>query len=78
MKINLETPKKVIIQEEKSEMINQLTIARIIDSPTQKTVKCIFIEMSETVTLWEGDTYTAIGQWTDADVIIRLNELYNA
>ena len=29
------------------------------------------------VVLWEGETYTAIGQWTDADIKERLEQLYN-
>lgn len=28
------------------------------------------------VYIWQGDEYDAIGQWTDLDVQIRLNELY--
>jgi hypothetical protein len=34
-------------------------------------------EFTGKITLWEGDAYTAIGQWTDTDVEGRLLEIYN-
>lgn len=29
------------------------------------------------LTLWEGDTYDTIGQWTDTDVDNRITEIFN-
>jgi hypothetical protein len=28
------------------------------------------------IVLWSGDEYTAIGQWTDSDVLAKLEELF--
>lgn len=77
MKINLKKPKKVIIQEEKSKQVTELTASRLIDFPQLKIVRCLISELNEDIVLWEGESYDAIGQWTDDDVINRLNELYN-
>jgi hypothetical protein len=76
MKINLENPKKVVLQEEKSKTISTITIERIVDLPKKKLVRCFIEELDEPVALWEGAAYDAIGQWTDADVEARLTALY--
>jgi hypothetical protein len=78
MQINLNAPKKIVLQEEKSVTINSLTITRVVDLPKQKVVRCFCEELEEAVILWEGADYDAAGQWTDADVQARLNTLYNS
>ena len=77
MNINLNNPKKIVLQEEKSKTVSTLTVNRIVDLPKQKVVRCFIEELEEPIVLWKGDAYDAIGQWTDADVTNRLNELYN-
>jgi hypothetical protein len=77
MEINLNTPKKVVLQEEKSKDITKLTVVRVVDLPKQKTVRCFCEELDEAIVLWEGDAYDSIGQWTDSDVVNRLSELYS-
>jgi hypothetical protein len=78
MNITLTNPKKVVLQEEKSKTISSLTVNRVVDLPKQKMVRVFIEELDEPVTLWEGAAYDAAGQWTDADVIVRLTALYNA
>jgi hypothetical protein len=77
MQINLQNPKKVVLQEEKSKTISTITIERIVDLPKKKMVRCFIEELGEPVVLWEGAAYDAAGQWTDADVQARLTELYS-
>ncbi len=76
MEINLNTPKKIVLQEEKSKDITKLTVVRVVDLPQQKLVRCFCEELDEAVVLWEGAAYDSIGQWTDSDVVTRLSELY--
>jgi len=76
MQINLQNPKKVVLQEEKSKTISTITIERIVDLPSAKIVRCFVKELDEPVVLWEGAAYDAAGQWTDADVAARLTALY--
>lgn len=77
MQINLQNPKKVVLQEEKSKNVSTLTVARIVDLPKKKVVRAFIEELDEPVVLWEGAAYDAIGQWTDANVEARLTELYS-
>jgi hypothetical protein len=78
MNITLNTPKKIVLQEEKSKTVTSLTVNRVVDLPKQKIVRCFIEELDDAIVLWEGAAYDAAGQWTDADVAARLNELYNA
>ena len=77
MQINLQTPKKVVLQEEKSKTVNTLTVVRVVDLPKKKMVRCFVEELEQPIVLWEGDAYDAIGQWTDVQVEARLVELYS-
>lgn len=78
MEINLNAPKKIVLQEEKSKTISKLTVNRVVDLPKQKVVRCFVEELDEPVVLWEGAAYDAAGQWSDADVQARLTDLYSA
>jgi hypothetical protein len=77
MNITLSAPKKIVLQEEKSKTISTITVQRVVDLPKQKTVKVFITELDEPVVLWEGDAYDAAGQWTDADVIAKLTQMYS-
>lgn len=77
MEIQLNSPKKIVLQEEKSKNIDKLTVVRVVDLPKQKVVRCFCEEVDDAIVLWEGDVYDAIGQWTDVDVQNRLAELYS-
>jgi hypothetical protein len=76
MNITLSTPKKIVLQEEQSKTISTITVQRVVDLPKQKVVKVFISELDEPITLWEGAAYDAAGQWTDADVLAKLTELY--
>lgn len=77
MQINLQNPKKVVLQEEKSKTVNTLTVVRVVDLPKKKIVRCFVEELDQPIVLWEGAAYDAIGQWTDSNVEARLAELYS-
>lgn len=78
MKITLNDPKKVVLQEEKSKTVSTLTVQRVVDLPKKKVVRVFVEELEEPIVLWEGEAYDAIGQWTDSDVQAKLTELYTA
>jgi hypothetical protein len=78
MSITLNSPKKIVLQEEKSKTVSTLTVNRVVDLPKQKMVRCFIEELDDAIVLWEGAAYDAAGQWTDADVEARLIELYNS
>jgi hypothetical protein len=77
MIINLTQPHTVTIQEAKTRTINTLTVNRMVDLPSQKIVRVFIEESPEAITLWEGDAYDNIGQWTDQNVAERLVEIFN-
>jgi hypothetical protein len=76
MQIIFNSPKKVVIFPEVKNSITQITVREMVDSPERKSVYAITNEVGR-VLLWSGADYDAIGQWTDQDVINRLNQLYN-
>ncbi len=77
MKITLQNPKKVVLQEEKSKTVSTLTVTRVVDLPKKKVARAFVEELDGPITLWEGAAYDAAGQWTDTDVQNRLVELYS-
>jgi len=56
--------------------INKLEIFSVIDEPSNKKVTALLKHFGK-ITLWEGDAYDEIGQWTDDDVKQRLIEIYS-
>lgn len=68
---------EVTFNNPKNPQIASLTVKRLVDKPEKKTVVAIVKEQKGKIALWEGAAYDAIGQWTDSDVVARLNELYN-
>ena len=75
MKITFETPKEVVIIKELKRTIEELTIEEVVDNNSRKEVKAYTQELG-IVVLWEGEAYDKIGQWTNANVIKRIKELY--
>jgi hypothetical protein len=75
MEITFNTPKEITIRERQSSVVDKIEILQLVDMPTNKIVVAITREVGR-ITLWEGDAYDTIGQWTDQDVINRINELY--
>jgi hypothetical protein len=74
MKVILDTQKEVVVVKEIKKTITELTILELKDSPEQKKVQA-FVQELGLVTLWQGEEYDAIGQWTDTDVINKLKSL---
>lgn len=75
MEVIITPPKDVIVIQERTRTISQVTIIELIDNPTKKTVVAKTSEVGS-LTLWQNAEYDAIGQWTDADVQTRIRELY--
>ena len=75
MTITFEKPKEVVVVKELKLTINELTIEEVVDNSERKEVRAYSKELG-IITLWEGAAYDAIGQWTDADVVARIKEIY--
>lgn len=76
MKITFETPKEIVVVQELKRTFEELTIEEVVDNPSRKEVKAFTRELGQLI-LWQNEEYDAIGQWTDADVVTRVNELLN-
>lgn len=74
MKITLDTQKDLVIVKEVKKVITEITILELRDMPETKTVQAVTVEMG-IITLWQGEEYDAIGQWTDQDVINKIKSL---
>lgn len=77
MEIQLSQPTDVVIVKERKTTIEKITVLEILDNPNKKTVIAKTVELGAIV-LWKDADYDAIGQWTDTDVINKINELYNS
>ena len=74
----LSKPLTLIIKPAITETFDSIVVNQITDFPDQKLVIANINSINFNVTLWEGDAYDAIGEWTNADVERRLTELYSA
>mgnify|MGYP001256689758 FL=1 len=77
MEIQLSNPKDVVIVKEQKKTIEKVTVLEIVDLPSRKQVIAKTQELGSVI-LWKDAEYDAIGQWTDTDVVNKLNELYNS
>jgi hypothetical protein len=75
MEIVFDTPKQIVTTPEVKKEVSSLNIMFITDMPDRKIVYAVTSDRIN-ITLWEGESYDAIGQWTDADVVNRINEIY--
>jgi len=75
MKITFDTAKEIVVVQELKRTIEEITIEEVVDNNSRKEVKAYTKELGILV-LWTGDAYDAIGEWTDADVVARVKELY--
>jgi len=75
MEIVFDTPKQIVTTPEVKKEVSSLNIMFITDMPDRKIVHAVTSDRIN-ITLWEGEDYDAIGQWTDADVVNRINEIY--
>jgi ABC-type sugar transport system ATPase subunit len=75
MEIIFDQPRNIVIVQQQASTYDRLHVIEMMDYPLQKIVKAVIMEIGEVV-LWQEDDYDTIGQWTDQDVINRINELY--
>lgn len=75
MKVPLTNP--ISVKERVTRQVQEANILSFNDNPDQRLVACNFTVGSEQrhAVLWEGDAYTAIGQYTDAQICARLDEI---
>ncbi len=76
MEINLNKEIEEVIVPARTKKTSKITVAYIIDNPDKKVVTACSKEIGNIV-LWEGEAYDTIGQWTDTDVINKINQIYN-
>ena len=74
MKITFVNPKEVVVVKEVKRTLTELTVEEITDNSSRKEVKAFTLELGM-LTLWSGDQYDTIGQWTDADAQARILEI---
>lgn len=70
----------VITREEVVIPTNRISIDSVTDDGQKVYAKVSFFSSTgivRVITLWEGDDYVNIGQWTDNDVNNRVKELLN-
>lgn len=72
----LTIPEKIINVPPRTKTLSSITITSMLDEPTQKRITVKTVELGNII-LWQGDSYDAIGQWTDQDVLNRIKEIYN-
>ena len=77
--VTLPESRPIIIPPIENVVSDKIEIESVVDQYTEKRVIAyIKVALGRTVLiiLWEGAAYDAIGQWTDADVIARIQEIY--
>lgn len=77
MEIQLLQPKDIVVIKEVKTTIDKITVMELLDNPDKKQVIAKTKELG-VVVLWKNADYDAIGQWTDTDVVNKINELYNS
>lgn len=76
MEITFASSKTIITVPQVTKTVNSIKIYQLIDQPDIKRVTAFTNEVGRVV-LWDGAAYDAIGQWTDTDVVNRINEIYS-
>jgi len=66
---------EVVVVPQETVKLSTLTIERTVDLSAEKKVKVFIQELRQPITLWEGEEYDKIGQWTDVDVKDKLLSL---
>lgn len=77
MNIELSSPRDIVVVKERKRTVSSITVTEMIDKPIDRKVIAMTVELGGII-LWEGDAYDTIGQWTDIDVVNRINEMYNS
>lgn len=77
IQVVLDNPYTIVTVPQKTATTSTITVRSMIDDPINKKVT-INTEEFGSLIIWEGIEYDNAGQWTDQDVIDRINELYNS
>ena len=75
MKIQLNPAKQIVVVAEQTKEFSELEVLYVIDKPSRKEVVANIKNVGNVV-LWKDAEYDAIGQWTDSDVVTKLNQIY--
>jgi hypothetical protein len=73
--VEFDSPKVVSRIPEQVITSEKIVIREMVDNPMMKTVTIITDTHPFRMVLWQGPQYDAIGNWTNQDVINRINEL---
>ena len=74
--IQFSEPKTLKTYPARQIIADKMVITMLIDDPIKKMVIATTQGYPDRIVLWQDDDYDAIGQWTDADVINRIKEIY--
>ena len=75
MIIPLTTPATFTIVPAQTKTFTQIVVKEIKDQPDQKIVTAMIQDYYKPIVLWTGADYDAIGQWTDSDVITKIQSV---
>jgi hypothetical protein len=68
--------KSIVVVQQQTITVDKIIIREMIDKPNEKIVYVYTDGFPGMIKLWEGDAYDSIGNWTNQDVIDRINEIY--
>lgn len=77
LEVTLSQERIITIRPVETVTKTSLIVERIVDNYQQQQVIATIKGFSEPVVLWEGASYIAIGQWTDANVQTKVLELFD-
>lgn len=79
MELIFDKPKAITVVPSQVVTTNKITINHVTDDGEKVTALITPFEDGISrrcyITIWDGDAYKNIGQWTDTDVVNRLKEL---
>ena len=74
--IEFNEPKVVRSIPEQNFTSDKIVIKEMVDDPINKKVIINTEDQPYRIVLWEGAEYDAIGDWTNQDVIDRINQIF--
>jgi len=78
MILNLEEPKEIVVAPaipQQTIMIDKIEVLTISDDLSSVKAAVIVNDYSKVITLWEGEEYENIGDWTQEQANARIIEL---
>jgi hypothetical protein len=77
LEVEFNEQKTIVVVQEQSVTIDKIVIREMIDRPNERVVYVYTEGIPGVIKLWEGDEYDTIGDWTNQDVIDKINEIYS-